>query len=114
MAALTVQDVVMTGLKPTYSPAAAGGDTFVNANGDVILHVKNGGGSPITVTFTSPATVKGLTIQDPSGTVNNGEDEFFGPFDPGLFNAGDGTGVAVGYSDNTSVTVAALRVKRIY
>lgn len=109
MAALTVQNVARTGLAPTYASAAGGGDTFVN-DGAVLLHVKNGGGSAVTVTITStaPATV-GLAPSNVTVSVPNAGERMIGPFPPGAFSDANGA-TAVGYSAVTSVTVAAVRL----
>lgn len=109
MAALTVQNVARTGLNPTYASAAGGGDTFVN-DGSTVLHVKNGGGSSITVTITStaPATV-GLAQSNVTVSVPNAGERFIGPFPAGAFSDANGS-AAVGYSAVTTVTVAAIRL----
>ena len=52
MALLTRQKITEAGLTPAYAAAGAGGDTIDNADGKTYLHVKNGGGSPMTVTIT--------------------------------------------------------------
>jgi hypothetical protein len=57
MATYTVQSVVETGLNPTYTAVGAT-DTFTPASADLdkihILHVKNGGGTPDTVSVDDP------------------------------------------------------------
>lgn len=109
MAALTVQNVARSGLNPTYGAAAGGGDTFVN-DGQVVLHVKNGGGSSINVTVDSTApTGVGLAQADAVVAVPNAGERMIGPFPPGAFNDANGA-VAVAYSAVTSVTVAAIRL----
>lgn len=108
MAVLTVQTIAIAGLEPTYAAAAGGGDSFPNT-GDQFLHVKNGGVGDVTVTLTTPATVEGVAIADPTVVVTAGEDRMIGPFPPSIFNDGNGR-VAVGYSGVTSVTVAAIKL----
>jgi hypothetical protein len=57
MAVLTVQEVTAAGITPTYASAAGGGDTFTPSSTDIhIIHIKNGGGSPITMTIDDPTT----------------------------------------------------------
>lgn len=97
----------------TYSSAAAGGDKFANA-GSARFHVKNGGGSSITVTFLAGAANANECNFGVSGsshakveTVPAGSDRLFGPFQRERFNDTDGY-VNVTYSGVTTVTVAAL------
>lgn len=113
--ALTPQDIVITGLNATYSSADATNDHSVaNGRGDVMIHVVNGGGGAINVTVPTPATAaQGLTIQDPTISVPAGQDRFIGPFDLGVFNQSDGTGVYIDLDSDTSVTIAALRLPRL-
>lgn len=109
MAALTVQNVARSGLAPSYSAAAGGGDTFTN-DGAVLLHVKNGGGSSINVTVasTAPAGV-GLAAANVVVAVPNAGERMIGPFPAAAFCDANGS-VAVAYSAVTSVTVAAVRL----
>jgi hypothetical protein len=106
MAALTPQVVSIAGTAPTYAAASAGGDT-VPAGERTWIHVKNAGGSPITVTVTTPGTVSGLAIADVSVSVpaTTGE-RLIGPLPSNLF----GDQVAVSYSGVTTVTIAALQI----
>jgi hypothetical protein len=108
VATLTVQDIVRTGLAPSYGAAAGGGDEFAN-NGSVFYHVKNGGGGSITATFVTQSTVDGLAVSDLAVAVPNGGERIVGPFPPGIYNDANGR-VQVTYSGVTSVTVAALRL----
>ena len=114
MATLTVQAIdLTTGLAPTFATAAAGGDEYAN-EGRTYLHVKNGGGAPITVTVTPTASV----TDDPqfgrivpaarAFTVTNGAERILPFFAPGGYNNANGR-VAVTYSAVTSVTVAAIQ-----
>lgn len=108
MAALTVQDVTAAGITPVYVAASATGDSFPN-NGRVMLHVKNGGASPITVTIVSAKTCNFGFQHDITVTVNASSEKMIGPFPPERFNNDQGM-VQVNYSAVTSVTVAALEV----
>ena len=104
--ALTVQKPGIAGLTPTYSAADATGNTFPN-DGNTIVHIKNGGGSSITVTLPTPGKVAGVDIADPTVSIGAGAEKFIGPFDPRAFAQSDGS-VLVNYSGVTTVTVAAL------
>lgn len=68
MAVLTVQQIVETGLAPSFASAASGGDSFVNVAGKrTFLVVRNANESnPRTVTVT-PST--GTLVLDGYGTV---------------------------------------------
>jgi hypothetical protein len=107
MADLTIQKIDQTGIAPSFVAADAGGDTFSN-DGRTFLHVKNGGGSAITVTIDSVAPCNYGFDHDLQVTVNAGAEQIIGPFEPKRFNT-DGK-VSVSYSDVTSVTVAAFRL----
>lgn len=109
MAVLTVQQIAATGLNPTFGAAAGGGDSFA---GDerTFLVVKNGGGSPITVTpklrarAFSPTTGVQATVNGEAVSVTNAQERWIGPFAKGYFTG------EVAYSGVTTVTVAAVRL----
>lgn len=114
MAVLTVIQPVI-GTPATFAPvsAAGGGDSFPN-DGYTFFYIKNGGGSPITVTFDAP----GFTAPAGSQSVNAdnqesipaGGERLCGPFvDKQRWNDANGR-VAVAYSGVTTVTVQAVRV----
>ena len=109
MAAITVLVVDRAAglLEPTGAAASAGGDTFDN-DGRTFLIVRNGGGSPMTVTVDSTQLCsQGFDHNEPTAvSVANGAERWFGPFPPTRF----GTPAAVSYSAVTSVTVAAVRM----
>lgn len=108
MAALTVQTVTRTGtgLNPTYSAASGGGDT-VRTGKTTFLHVKNGGGSSVTVTVATPGTAYGLAIADLAIAIPAGEERMFGPIDD-AFRGANGS-ASITYSGVTSLTIAAIR-----
>lgn len=107
--AITEQVVLNSGLNPTYGAGdAVNHHQFVN-DGRQILHVKNGGGSPINVTISTNAKVAGITVPSVVIAVTNAQDRFIGPFDPGVFNQSGGL-VYADLSAATSVTLAVLRV----
>ncbi|MEU5664760.1 hypothetical protein [Streptomyces longwoodensis] len=109
MATLTTQAIALAGLNPTYAPATGGGDKC--ETGDrVFLHVKNGGGSPVTVTLTATATVRGQAVSNPTVSVPASGERMIGPLQPDLLQSPTDGLCAVGYSSATSVTVAALRI----
>ncbi len=108
-AALTVQQIARTGLKPTYAAAVpADGHKFQNT-GREFLHVKNGAGAPINVTIQTPGTVDGLAVGELIVAVTNAEERMIGPFPTNIYNQADGM-VYLDYSSETSVTVAVVRL----
>ncbi len=116
MALLTRQKIVEAGLTPTFSAAAGGGDTVSNTDGKTYLHVKNGGGSGITVTVTAQT----VSREDPHlGTLSKaniakaigaGAEAIIGPLKKQAFNNASDI-VSITYSGVTSVTVAALWIE---
>lgn len=107
MAVLSPQTVSNNGLNPTFAAASAGGDKIA-ADSRTFLVVKNGGGSSITVTVVTPATVSGLAVADLAVTVPNAGERWIGPFAPGAFADANGQ-ASITYSAVTSVTVGAFR-----
>lgn len=105
MADILVQKASLTGVTPTLVAANAGGDKIVN-DGDTILHVKNGGGAPITVTVAAVTKCSHGSLHDSVSTVAAGATTQIGPFPQARFNGIDGK-ASVAYSAVTSVTVAA-------
>lgn len=105
--ALTVQTISRSGIAPSYASGdAANGHQFSN-NGKTFLHVKNGGGSSITVTIQTPGSVDGLAVADRTVTVANGAEKMIGPFPTTTYNQSGGL-VYVDLSADTSVTLAAF------
>jgi hypothetical protein len=112
-ASVTTQKITRAGLNPSYTAPNADGD-IIDA-GSVDLHVKNGGGSQITVTVETPGTVDGVAIADLSVVVPAAGERLIGPFTRGTFaqpsDATVGPGrVLVSYSGQTSITRAVLAV----
>ncbi len=109
MATIAVTTVSTAGVAPpTFVAANAGGDQFSN-NGKTLYEVKNGSGSPITVTFVRQKTcdqgvLHTTTVSVPATTG----DRIVGPFDASIFNDANGF-VQVTYSGVTSLTVAAFQ-----
>ena len=109
MAAISSEQIGVGGIAPTYGAAAAGGDTF-NPDGRTFFHVKNGGGSSITVTITAYGSGPGGNpVSNRVVSVPNAGERMIGPFDPAGF-ADQNNNAAVAYSAVTSVTVAAFRL----
>ena len=114
MAELTVQQITESGGAATYVAATADGDVADN-NGNLFLHIKNGGGSEITVTITAQTTsvesgaYGELTKANASVAIAASGEAFIGGFAPAAFNDGDSE-IAITYSAVTSVTIAALYV----
>ena len=109
MATLSVQNIVLAGLEPTYANATELGDEFVNTTGRVFLHVKNGDASEKTVTVLSQKTCDQGETHNIAVTIPASEERIIGPLTTGRFNDGDGK-VQVTYSAVTSVTVAAIQI----
>lgn len=107
MATYTVQNIVATGITPTYAAVAAS-DKFAN-DGRTYLHVKNGGGSPSTVTIVTQYTAGGLALADQAVSVTNAQERVIGPFPTDLYNDANGD-VTVTYSPTTSVTAGAFKL----
>ena len=110
MAALTVSTIDYNGLDvESLYVAAAASQEFVN-DGRTFMHIKNGSGSPITCTVTTPGTYGGHAIADTVITVGatTGE-QMAGPFPKGIFNAGDGN-VDITWSATTTVTLAVFKL----
>jgi|SRR5262245_27757396 len=122
MAQLVVQTIshglnktsgVYAGITPTYASATSGGDTFLNVDGRTYLEVKNGSGSPITVTvkckeFCSQGEAHDVVV---SVAATTGHVKI-GPFIPSEFNDGANL-VTVTYSGVTSLTVAAFSLASV-
>jgi hypothetical protein len=111
--ALTVQQIVPTGLAPSYAaPDAAG--SIIPGSGDIFLHVKNTG-VQTTVTVQTPLQVAGLDLaENPVIVPATTGDRMIGPFSPVAYNravgAADAGYVYVDYTSVAGVTVACLRL----
>ncbi len=116
---LTVQDVVRTGIDPTYSAGdSANGHSFDNEGHNVFVHIKNADASPINATITTPNLVDGHAIADlvvviPATTGN----VMIGPFPAAVYDTIDtdpdpdiDPAIFVDLSADTSVTLAAIKV----
>lgn len=108
MATLTTQSIDLDGVAPTYASAAGGGDKMRPGDHN-FLHVKNGDGSPITVTLITPGTSEGLAIADQTVTVAATGEQMIRVTPERYRNPSDGL-ASITYSAVTSVTVAAFGV----
>lgn len=106
MATLTAQRLSVAGTAPTYSAAAAGGDTAPVGSG-LILHVVNGSAAAITVTIPTPGSIDGLAIADAALSVPAGDSGFI-PLSRVYRNPVTGR-AAVSYSATTTVEVAVIQ-----
>jgi len=109
MALLTTQNIVRTGLTPSYAAVAAT-DTFV-PDAQTFIHVKNGGGSPDTcVVQVLQGDPAGLTVSDVSVSVTNAQERMIGPLPPNFF-ADPTTGLGtITHSFTTTVTVGVFKL----
>lgn len=107
MSVRTVQSIDQDGLTPAFSAASGGGDKIPWGE-SVFAVVKNGGGSPITVTVVSPGTESNLPIGDQAITVGAGAEAWIHLGAPVFRNAQ--RQVDLTYSGVTSVTLGAFQV----
>jgi hypothetical protein len=113
---VALQETVREGLEPTYAAAdGTDGNSFDNDSQAVLLHVKNGGGSPIVVTIgvTPDVQYDGIVVPGKEVTIPAAEERIIGPFPRQLYSQEDEDNVLdmavfVDYDDDTSVTVAAI------
>jgi hypothetical protein len=105
MAVLSAQQITPTGTAVTYAAASAGGDR-VPVGPNNFVHVKNGGGSTITVTINSIRACSYGFDHDLAPTIAAGADKMIGPITDRFQDVDGLAGIA--YSAVTSVTVAAV------
>lgn len=106
MATYSTQSITTAGVAVTYS-AVASADRFLPAD-HCFLHVKNGGGTTLTVTIVTPGTQDGLAIADRTVSLTAGTDQMIA-IPPAYYRSSDGLG-DVQYSATTSVTAAVVLV----
>jgi hypothetical protein len=109
MATLATQQIVQTGLAPTYGAAAGGGDKFTPGD-NVFLHVKNTNAATRTVTVDSKVvsnfgTDVNLAVVVPATTG----DVMIGPLPAQRFMGSDGFG-DLSYDAVTNLTIAVVRL----
>lgn len=109
---LTVQDVLPTGITPSYTQATVDGTSFANVGLPILIHIKNTSGSSTVVTFQTPGKYQGETITVRTVTVPaTTGDKMISFFPPDVFNQTDGT-VYIDFSTYAAgVTIAALLVR---
>lgn len=107
---VTVQNIAVAGLSPSYDAAHVDGNAFIN-DGNTILHVKNGSGGSLTLTVQTNRIVGGVTVQDHTVSVPAGEERIIGLFGTGTFNQNDGK-VYIDTSTQTSITLMAFKVPK--
>jgi len=106
--AQTVQNIVSTGLAPTYG--AAHDEMSAPNDGNVFLHVKNVNAAARTLTVVTPGTVYGLAIADLTVTIpGTTGDKMIGPFPPSVFNQADGS-IYFNIDVITDGTIAVVRM----
>ena len=107
--ALTVQEIIRSGLTPSFASAGSAGNTFPN-DGHTFVEIKNTSGSASVASVDIPGTVDGQAVTDLAVSVPaTTGDKMFGPFPPNIYNQSDGT-VSLTFSHVTSLTIAALRL----
>jgi len=116
VATLTVQETSLAGITPTWAAAtAADGFAFLN-DGNTYLEIKNVNAVELTATLVTPATVRGVAIENPTVAVaaTSGVKRI-GPFAPEVFNDASSL-VTVTLSAITpfsNITAGAFRVRPI-
>lgn len=112
MAALSTFKLVNAGTAPTFGAAGASDTAEVGNGSNTFYVIKNGGGSPITVTIVVPgSTTYGELAPDKVVTVTNGTEKWI----PLRKEYADAAVAGVGRctittSGQTSVTVAVVQV----
>lgn len=98
---LTPVRVPQTGIAVSAGTAAdlTNGNEVPNL-ASVRLEIKNAGAGPVTVTFTTSATVEGYAVADYTASVAAGETKVFGKFSRTLF------GDSVGFLCSDAATVS--------
>lgn len=114
---LSLQTTARTGTAITYSAATADGHAIDNTSERVVFHVKNGSGSPVTVTIDAIAMTDDgtLAVSDRTVSVPGGEERIIGPFPNSFYGQADvglslTKAVYINTSAQTSVTYAAIKL----
>lgn len=117
---LSVQQISRAGLDATYRTPTSGtdGDSFDNSTRRILVHVKNGSGASVDVTFVTQAVVDGsLAVDDRVEAVPAGDDQFFGPFGKEYESKDTDNdidqAVQIKWSAVTSIEVAALELPKV-
>ena len=109
MATLTVQQIALAGITPTYDACTADGDQFPN-DGKTYIELKNTDTASQDVVVASPTncdqgSTHDVTVSIPANTDN----KKIGPFPPSRFNDGNGY-VQLTYSGVSALTIGAFRL----
>jgi hypothetical protein len=105
---LTQQQLIVTGIAPSYT-AASGDGHYFNNDGRVMIQIKNAGVQTV-ATFATPYSSGGNAVADMTVTVPaTTGDKMIGPFQPEIFNDVGGR-VYITFSSTASVTLAAFRL----
>lgn len=110
MAVLSVQTVDRGGIQPSFSAAAAGGDSCHN-DGKTWVEVKNSGGVARQVTVVTQKTVDGQAVADRTldVTVPAGGSCFFGGYQQDVYNDQNNR-MSWTYDSEADLTVAAFKL----
>lgn len=108
MATITKTDRSRAANPVSFASASGGGDEFVNTGKEILMvsHT-NGGGSTVTLTIATSATVDGLAVADRTVAIGAGEFHVLGPFDKQQYNDGNGK-VQLSWSSETDIEIAVL------
>lgn len=108
---LTPTNMVVTGSTPTFTTTLSTGTTYLIRNdGKTFIHMKKTGLDACTVTFTTPGTVSGLAIADPTATVGaTTGDVLMGPFPPSIYNDGNGD-LNLTFSDEKGLSIVVYKL----
>lgn len=107
MATVATQPVDDDGIAGVTFSAASGGGDKVSCGPHSTLLVKNGSGSPVTATITTPGTVGGLAIADRALTVAAGATGAIKLPAEQYENPSDGL-ASIAWSATTTITFAVL------
>lgn len=116
MSLLTVEDLVRSGVQPTFNAASASGDSFQN-DGKTLVYIKNGA-TDVNVTFTAQKSSTSkpgfgdLSLTDQVVNVPATQERAIGFFESAIFNDVNGQ-VQITYDNEVNVTVAVLKAPRV-
>lgn len=103
-----VKRVLISGVEPEAAVQDAGdGFTIPSNDGNIILRVTNPTADNTTIYFYPTATIAGMQLAPEASSVAAGQEVWFGPFPPVLFN--DDLGAVAGLAD-TGVFLAAFGI----
>ena len=113
MATLSTQTVTRAGVLPTYAAANGGGDAMATGT-DMMLHIKNGAASTMTVTLAIPSGASGypnVAYTSTAVVVPNASERMIGPVQSPVYMDPTTGLCTITYSAVTSVTVAAINLQ---